>query len=70
MVEVYLLGLVKKVASYQLNMPEKTRGLDYFSNNGHEKSTYSKKLGYNFVRLACEMISIFAIVKPYALYGN
>ena len=31
---------------------------------------YVKKLGYNFVRLACEMISILSVIKPYMVFKN
>lgn len=68
--EVYFLPHILKIASYQLNAHEKTRGLDYFSNYGYQKNDLTKKLGYNYVRLACEIISIFSVVKPYKLFKN
>lgn len=49
-------------------MVEKQRGLDYFISQGYPKTEQIKKLGYNYVRLACEIVSMLSVVKPHKLY--
>lgn len=68
--EVYLLPHLRKIASYQLHATEKQRGLDYFLAQGYPKGPEIKKLGYNYVRLASEIITMMAAVKPYRLYRD
>jgi len=68
--EVYFLPLISKIASYQLHLPDKSRGLDYFSSSAELRPEIMKKLGYNYIRLACEIISIYAVVKPYKVFKS
>jgi hypothetical protein len=70
MVEVYFLPHVRRVATYQLQASEKHRGLDYFLALGYPKVPEVKKLGYNYVRLASEIVTMMAAVKPYRLYRD
>lgn len=68
MTEVYFLPHIRKVATYQLQATEKQRGLDYFLNQGYPRESDTKKLGYNYVRLASEIVTMMAKVKPYRLF--
>jgi hypothetical protein len=69
LVEVYFLPHIRKIATYQLHETEKHRGLDFFIVQGHSKALDIKKLGYNYVRLATEMVTIMSAVKPFRMYG-
>jgi hypothetical protein len=70
MVEVYFLPQVRRIATYQLQASEKHRGLDYFLAQGYVNTPDAKKLGYNYVRLASEIVTMMAVVKPYRLYRD
>ena len=36
--EVYFLSQIRKIATYQINLPEKHRGIDYFYSQGYPKN--------------------------------
>jgi hypothetical protein len=44
--------------------------LDYFIVLGYPKGPDTKKLGYNYVRLASEIVTMMAAVKPYRLFRD
>ena len=64
-IENYFLQRIYQIALTDITVPDDKRGFSYFVTQGYPANTPDiAKLGYNYVRLACEFIWYAAKIKP------
>ena len=69
MIEAYALPLITKAAGYKPNEEEDKRGSDFFPKIGDpEEDEAVQSYGFNYVKLAYEVLYVAAIIKPKFLY--
>ncbi len=71
MVETYLLPKIYEIASFDLGLTDKRKINQYFIMKGFKgERAELEYYGFNYIRIAKELILVSAKIKPKRLYSN